>query len=135
MSDAPKTDAPKRAASPEIWPDAKPYWEAAAEGRLLVKACNACDQAYFYPRPLCPFCMSDDTRWLECSGGGEVYSFTVTARAPVFQVPALITLDEGPTMMSAIVDADPASVAIGQRVRVAFAPTVDGQPIPVFRVD
>ncbi|MDP1632701.1 MAG: OB-fold domain-containing protein [Caulobacter sp.] len=127
------TDEPKRAASPEIWPEAQPYWEAAAEGRLLIKTCNNCGEKHFYPRPFCPFCMSDDTAWVECSGGGEIYSFTVTARAPVFQAPALITLDEGPVMMSAVIDADPAGLAIGQRVRVTFVPTADGQPIPVFR--
>lgn len=124
---------PNLPASPEIWPEATPYWEAGTEGRLLIKACKACGEKHFYPRPFCPFCMSDDTVWLECSGEGTVYSFTVTARAPVFQVPALITLDEGPTLMSAVIEADSATVAIGQRVRVAFAPTAGGQPIPVFR--
>ncbi|MCF8534507.1 MAG: OB-fold domain-containing protein [Reyranella sp.] len=128
-------DEPKLAASPEVWPEAKPYWEAAAEGRLLIKACNSCGEKHFYPRPFCPFCMSDDTAWVECSGGGTIYTFTITARAPVFQVPAMIALDEGPVMMGAVVDADPASIAIGQRVRVAFTPTSNGQPIPVFRRD
>jgi len=124
----------KLAASPEIWPEAKPYWEAAAAGRLLIKVCNGCGEKHFYPRPFCPFCMSSDTDWLECCGAGTIYSFTLTPRGPVFQVPAYITLDEGPVMMSAVVDADPATVSIGQRVRVSFTPTADGQPIPVFRL-
>jgi uncharacterized OB-fold protein len=121
--------------SPEIWPDAKPYWEAAAAGRLLLKICNTCGERHFFPRPLCPFCMSSDTTWSESSGRGVIYSFTVVARAPSFQIPALIALEEGPVMMSAIVDADSASVQIGQRVRVAFTPTENGQAIPVFRVE
>lgn len=129
------SDEIKLAASPEIWPEAEPYWEAAAEGRLLIKACKGCGEKHFYPRPFCPFCMSDDTEWLECSGAGTIYSFTVTARAPVFQVPAYIALDEGPVMMSAVVEADPETVSVGQRVRVDFTPTANGQPIPVFRLD
>lgn len=127
------TTEPKLSATPEVWPEAAAYWAAAAEGRLLVKSCRSCGDSYFYPRPFCPFCMSDDTAWLECSGAGTIYTFTITARAPVFQIPAMIVLAEGPVMMSAIVDADPADVAIGQPVQVAFVPTVDGQPIPVFR--
>lgn len=120
--------------SPEIWPDAKPYWEAAAEGRLLVKTCRACAEKYFYPRPLCPFCMSDETEWLECSGRGSVYTYTVGSRAPFFPITAMIALEEGPVMMSAVIEADPASVAIGASVQVTFVPTADGQPIPVFRL-
>ena len=127
-------DELKPPASPEIWPEAKPYWEAAAAGKLLIKSCNACGENYFYPRPLCPFCMSDDTSWRECSGGGVIYTYTVTARAPAFKAPAMIALDEGPVMMSAIVDCDPAAISVGSRVQVAFAPSENGQPVPVFRI-
>lgn len=129
------SDEKKLPPSPEVSPEAKPYWDAAAEGRLLIKQCNACGEKHFYPRRFCPFCMSDDTVWVECSGRGSVYTFTVSARAPVFPITAMIALEEGPIMMSAIVDADPSRVAIGNRVNVAFTPTADGQPIPVFRLD
>ncbi len=124
---------PKLAPSPEVWPEAKTYREAASEGRLLIKSCNGCGGKYFYPRPFCPFCLSADTVWHQASGRGVVYTFTVTARAPVFQVPAMIALDEGPVMMSAIVDCNPSVVSIGDRVVVSFVPTQDGQAIPVFR--
>lgn len=127
-------DEKKLAPSPEVAPEAKPYWDAAAEGRLLIKLCGTCGERHFPPRPFCPFCMSDDTDWLPCSGGGAIYSFTVAPRAPVFQVPAMVALDEGPVMMSAIIDADPAQLSVGARVSVDFAPTAGGQPIPVFRL-
>lgn len=123
---------PKLAVSPTVTEEARPYWDAAAAGKLLLQKCNGCGQPYVHPRPFCPFCMSDDTSWIEASGRGTVYTFTVTSRAPVFTTPAMIELDEGPVMMSAIVDADPATVEIGARVAVAFAPTVDGPPLPVF---
>ena|ERR1700712_3892142 len=119
--------------SPVVYPEARPYWDAAGEGRLLIMRCNACGEAYHHPRPYCPFCISDDTVWIEASGKGVVYTFTVSARAPFFQVPAMVALDEGPVMMTAIVDCDPGSVSIGQRVTVGFAPTADGVPLPVFR--
>lgn len=119
--------------SPTIYPEAKPYWDAAGEGRLRIMRCNGCGEAYFHPRPFCPFCMSSDTSWIEATGQGTIYTFTVTARAPNFKVPAMVALDEGPIMMTAIVECDPQSIAIGQRVTVAFAPTADSVAVPVFR--
>ncbi|MDO9487012.1 MAG: OB-fold domain-containing protein [Sphingomonadaceae bacterium] len=123
---------PKLAVSPLVTEDARPYWDAAAAGKLLIQNCNSCSEPYVHPRPFCPFCMSDDVSWIEASGRGTIYTYTVTARAPVFTIPAMIALEEGPVMMSAIVGADPTDVAIGGRVAVGFAPTIDGPPLPVF---
>jgi uncharacterized OB-fold protein len=50
------------------------FWDAAAEGKLLIKKCNACGEVHFYPRALCPFCFSDQTVWQEASGQGTVYT-------------------------------------------------------------
>jgi uncharacterized OB-fold protein len=120
-------------ASPIIYPEAKPYWDAANEGRLLLMRCDDCGEPYFHPRPFCPFCISNNTVWVEAAGTGTIYTFTHMARAPVFQVPAMIALDEGPIMMSAVIDGDPATLAIGQRVQLAFVPSADGTMLPVFR--
>lgn len=120
-------------AAPEIWPEAEPYWNAAGEGKLAVMRCLSCEQHYVHPRPFCPHCGSDKTEWRDAAGTGTIYTFTVTARAPVFQVPAMVRLAEGPIMMTAIVDCDPESLAIGQDVAVAFQPTDGGAPLPVFK--
>ena len=119
--------------APEIWPEVTPYWDAAGEGRLVVMRCLSCAEYYVHPRPFCPHCGSDRTEWCDAAGTGTVYTFTITARAPVFQVPAMVQLAEGPIMMTAIVDCDPASVEIGQQVTVAFQPTDGGPPLPVFK--
>lgn len=119
---------------PTSTPDTKPFWDAAAQGSLLIKQCNACNQTYFYPRPLCPFCMSDDTVWLQTSGQGTVYSYTFAKRGPYFNVPALITLDEGPTIMSAIVGCDLETVSIGQSVTLEFVETESDGALPVFSI-
>ncbi|MFA7554597.1 MAG: zinc ribbon domain-containing protein [Spongiibacteraceae bacterium] len=122
----------QKIALPESNSDTKTYWDSAAQGVLLIKRCKSCDQTYFYPRPLCPFCMSDDTEWLKTAGKGTVYSYTFAKRGPNFQIPALITLDEGPAMMSAIVNCELADVNIGQRVKVSFVETEGGGALPVF---
>jgi uncharacterized protein len=110
----------------------EPYWAAAREGRLLLKHCRACDRTHYYPRPLCPFCMSDDTEWREASGAGTVYSWSVERRAQPPYVIAFVTLAEGPTLLTNLVDCDPDGVAIGQAVTLAFE-TREEQPVPVFR--
>ncbi|MEQ8230315.1 MAG: OB-fold domain-containing protein [Gammaproteobacteria bacterium] len=110
----------------------EPYWQAAREGRLLLKHCRACDRTHYYPRPLCPFCMSDDTAWREASGAGTVYSWSVERRAQPPYVIAFVTLAEGPTLLTNLVDCDPDDVAIGQAVTLGFE-TREEQPVPVFR--
>jgi uncharacterized OB-fold protein len=118
--------------APPVSPETKPFWDAAAAGRLLLKRCEACREPHYYPRAICPFCGSDRTTWLEASGGGAIYSYSVFRRAPVPYAIAYVTLDEGPTMMTNIVDADLDALRIGQRVRVRFTPTDGGPPVPTF---
>ena len=109
----------------------EPYWTAANEGRLLLKHCGDCNKAYYYPRPLCPFCLGDNTEWQEASGAGTVYSWSVERRAdPPFAI-AFVTLAEGPTLLTALVDCDLDAIAIGQPVTLRFEER-DGQPAPVF---
>ncbi len=113
-------------------PDTKPFWEAAAKGTLLIKTCRACGESHYYPRPLCPFCGSDATEWRTAAGTGVLYSYSVMRRADVPYAIAYVTLDEGPTMMTNLVDCDFDRLKIGQRVRVVFTPTDGGAPVPTF---
>lgn len=118
--------------APVPFPETKAYWEAAARGKLLVKQCQACGQYHFYPRVLCPFCFSDRTEWRGAAGHGTIYSFSVTRRAEVPYAIAYVTLAEGPTMLSNIVDCDLDAIRIGQSVKLVFKPSEGGQPVPMF---
>lgn len=110
------------------FPEAVPFWQAAAEGRLLIRSCKSCDQPYYFPRPLCPFCMSDRTDWLAASGCGTIYTFAVGRQGRANVASAIVELDEGPKLTVSIVDSDAHSLAIGQAVRVKFPPPADGGP-------
>src|SRR5215472_6430412 len=66
---------------PPVNPETKPFWDAAAQGRLLIKRCTACDEPHWYPRAICPFCGSERTEWMEASGHGTIYSYSVFRRA------------------------------------------------------
>src|SRR5579862_3302584 len=118
--------------SPTPFPETMAYWEAAARGKLLLKQCKACGEYHFYPRVLCPFCFSDKTEWREAAGTGVIYSFSVTRRAEVPYAIAYVTLAEGPTMLSNIVDCDLDAIRIGQKVRLVLKPSEGGQAIPMF---
>lgn len=119
--------------------DSQTYWNAAREGRLVIRKCNTCGQLHFMPRYLCPACWSDNLDWIDAAGTGRVHSFSVIRRAsdPAFasRVPyvvALIELDEGPRMMANILGDDALDVAIGDPVKLTFEDRGDGSQLPQF---
>jgi uncharacterized OB-fold protein len=123
---------------PGIDPGLEPYWAAANEGRLLFTRCNACQEAIWYPRPICPFCHSADTSWEEAGGRGRVYTFSVVRRgigayAKFTYVLAYVQLDEGPRIMTNIVDCDVDSVRIDMPVELVFHRSAAGNALPRFR--
>jgi uncharacterized OB-fold protein len=116
----------------EANPETKPFFEAAAEGKFLIPQCGGCGKSHWYPRGICPHCFSQDLSWKQASGNGRIYSFSVMKRAEVPYCIAYVTVDEGPTMMTNIVDCDLDVLKIGQPVRVRFVPTEGGPPMPMF---
>ncbi|MCY3795976.1 MAG: Zn-ribbon domain-containing OB-fold protein [Gammaproteobacteria bacterium] len=124
---------------PPINPATQPFWDACAQGRLLLQRCGDCGHLQLYPRLLCAACGSRTLGWVEASGRGTVKTFTIIRRAvsAAFEpdapyVVALVELEEGPTLMSNIIGRDPASVAIGQPVRVTFEARGEGIAVPQF---
>jgi uncharacterized OB-fold protein len=96
---------------PAITSLTRPFWGAAAEGRLLLPRCNACGQHFFRPEVACTHCFATDWQWVEASGRGTLYSHSVVHRAPApgFAVPfvlAVVELEEGPVMFSNLVGCD-----------------------------
>jgi uncharacterized OB-fold protein len=112
-------------------PETKPFFEGTAAGKFLIRRCTACKKAHWYPRGLCPFCFGE-CAWEEASGKGKIYSLSVMKRAETPYVMAYVTLAEGPTMLTNIVDGDMDALKIGQEVKVKLVPTEGGPPMPVF---
>jgi uncharacterized OB-fold protein len=118
--------------APKVLPETQAYWDAADQGRLLVKHCNSCGQPHHYPRDICPHCLSSDTVWRDAAGTGTLYSFSTMGSGEAAYTLAFVTLDEGVTLMSNLVDCDPAAVRIGDKVRVVFQPSQGGHAVPMF---
>jgi uncharacterized OB-fold protein len=116
---------------PRITPVTAPFWEGAAENRLVMQRCTGCRAFVWTPRPHCYECGSTDLIWTELSGRGEVYSFAVirqlagrgTSAAFQEDIPyiiAFIDLAEGPRIFSNLVHCAIEEAAIAMKVQVVF---------------
>jgi uncharacterized protein len=116
------------APSPPVNLEAAPFWEAAAEGRLVLPVCDACAHPIWYPRSWCPVCGSESVTWTEMSGRGTVYACTVVRRGvgpwadAVPYVGAYVELDEGPRVLTNVVTDDPDAVHVGMAVTAVYVP-------------
>lgn len=124
----------------------KPFWDATRDHRYLVQWCGSCEQPIFYPREVCPACLSAESlTWRESSGRGAVYAASVQHRPAnptmaerVPYVVALVELDagqEGATVrvMSNVVGCNPSTVSIGLPVSLTWEPLSDGRNLPQFQ--
>ncbi|MEO8804855.1 MAG: OB-fold domain-containing protein [Burkholderiaceae bacterium] len=119
-------------AAPQAWPETAEFWAAANQKRLLLRRCRSTGRAYHYPRNHSPFNGSDNTEWIEASGEGTIYSFSVMPRADPPYCIAYVTLAEGPTMLTNVLTDNFDRLHIGQSVRVSFEPSEGGQLVPMF---
>ncbi|MGH7660221.1 MAG: Zn-ribbon domain-containing OB-fold protein [Vulcanimicrobiaceae bacterium] len=122
---------------PETDTGAKAFWEGSANGKLLIQRCDGCDCYQHYARPFCTKCGSHKLSMVEAKGRGVVYSFTVIHRGAYDDIPspyvvALVTLDEGPRLLTNIVNCDPGDIRCDMPVNVTFQPLRDGIVLPVF---
>lgn len=108
------------------------YQEALAGGRFIIQQCRDCGGHVFYPRVLCKHCGSPELKWVEPTGRGTVYSTSVVRprEGAAYNV-ALIELEEGPRLMSRVVDVAPEKVRIGMKVS-AHVSVIDGEPAVIF---
>ncbi|MFL6239379.1 MAG: Zn-ribbon domain-containing OB-fold protein [Actinomycetes bacterium] len=101
-----------------------PWWEAARDHRLVTQSCVSCKALRHPPGPICPECSSDDSTWLELSGRGTVYTYTVVHQqfvpADVPYVVIAVDLPEGVRMVSNLVEAAVSDVRIGMPVQVVW---------------
>ncbi len=125
---------------PRPTPETATYWEGCRHGKLMIQRCGSCGHHQFYPRLMCTECMHTPVEWVQASGRGKVRSFTIVRHAisdayaaDVPYVVALIRLDEGPTLMSNIIDGDPERVRIGMPVETVFEVWSEDLTVPKFR--
>lgn len=105
----------------------KPFWEATKRHELIVPRCTMCDHLFFYPRSECPRCLSSNIVWAPVSGRGRLYSFTIVNqpahaafRDDAPHVYAIVQLDEGPRMISNVIECDHADLQVDMPLVAVF---------------
>ena len=111
-------------------PASAPWFDAAAEGRLLVRRCPA--GHLLAPATItCPRCGSTDLQWVEASGRGSIASYAVIHRRDSTPLPvAIVELAEGPWLRMQCQQVDPADLRTGLAVEVRFDRPEGGEPVP-----
>ena len=136
MSETPKQPKP----APVITPETRPFWDAVQNGELHVQRCSGCGKHYFYPRPFCPHCFSDDVAWVQVSGRATLHSYVINHR-PVAgweaegpYAIAVVELEEGPRMATSIVGIPntPEDLVLDMALEVCFEEQ-GGMRIPKFK--
>jgi uncharacterized protein len=120
--------------------DSYPFWEACREEKLVLQRCRECSAFRYPPRPVCPNCSAFGVDWVESGGRGRVYSWVI-AHHPVHPAVAdrvpynivLVELDEGPRLVSNLVDTLPDEIEVGQPVEVVFEHVSAELTLPKFR--
>ena len=116
-----------------------PFWEACAEGKFLLHRCERCARHY-WPASRCVEHGDAAMQWVQASGSGHVYTYTVMhrvytpdTRGKVPFVIAVVRLAEGPFYHSNILDCAFDAVAIDIALEVVMTPHDSGLTIPQFR--
>ena len=133
---------PDRPLPQPITAETKPFWDGLREQKLMLPKCGDCGRAFFYPRIICPHCQSRNVGWIQGSGRGKLHSFEIAyqtiSRAFKVKPPyvlAMIELEEGPRMLSNLIDIepDPKKIRCDMPVEVVYEKLNDEFTVPLFK--
>jgi uncharacterized OB-fold protein len=126
-------------ALPQPTPETRHFWDGTKANQLLLQSCDACSKVYFPPRPFCPACGSRQVSVAAASGKAKLYSYVIHHRpvagfTPPYAI-AVVELDEGPRMMTNIVDCPqtPEALVLDMKLEVVFEQQTDQITLPLFR--
>jgi len=116
----------------------KPHWEGCQAGVLRVQRCRDCAEYVFVPQPVCTNCLAETLEWVDSSGRGTLYSYTIIHRPqqPAFDVPyvaIIVEMEEGWHMLSNLKEAPLEVIEIGMRLEVLFERMSEEITLPYFR--
>ena len=120
-------------------PETQHFWDGCKEGKLLLQRCKDTGKAYFPPRPFSPYTGSKNVEVFEASGKAKLLSYMINQRQhPAFDGPyaiAIVQLDEGPTLMSNIVECEqtPEALVLDMPLEVTFEKQSDEINLPLFK--
>ncbi|MDP6606458.1 MAG: Zn-ribbon domain-containing OB-fold protein [Dehalococcoidia bacterium] len=122
-------------------PETQEFWDGLKREELRIQQCQDCNQHYFYPRSFCPHCHSTNVEWTTVSGKGTVETFVINHRAmggwaeEVPYVVAVVSLEEGPRMLTNIIniEPDPEHVQVDMPVEIVYDAVTDEITLAKFQ--
>lgn len=131
-------DLQKPLPKPTIW--SKPYWDKAREHKLVFRKCKACGFTDHPPYLYCTNCHGNDHEWIESSGKAILYAYAVNHFGVPFPfwadlpyVTAMVDVEEGPRMITNIVECNPQDLKNGMELEVVFDDVTQEITLPKFR--
>lgn len=126
-------------ALPQPTPETQHFWEGCRAGELRLQRCTACRHRYFPPRPFCPRCASREVEVFAATGRAVLWSYIINHRprpdmgTEPYAV-AVVKLEEGPTMMTNIVDCPqtPEALQLDMPLQVRFVKQTEDITLPLF---
>jgi uncharacterized OB-fold protein len=124
---------------PEPTPETRHFWDGCKEGELRLQRCTDCAETYFPPRPFCPRCAGSRVEVHAASGRAILWSYVINMRPrpDMGSEPhaiALVKLEEGPVLMTNIVDCPqtPEALQLDMPLKVVFRTENDSITLPLF---
>jgi uncharacterized OB-fold protein len=126
---------------PNTWTE--PFWQAAANHRLVIPSCSTCGTHRLPPSPFCWRCRGQGVEWISHDGRGTIYTFTVVRHAVIPSVTGVLPLiiavvelpnTDGCRLVGNLVDVVPEAVRIGQTVTLQWYDVREGTSVPCFRL-
>ena len=123
-------------------PVSQPFWDSLNRQAIQLQRCGGCGAFVYYPRAVCPACLSDNLVWTPVSGRGVVHAFTIPHRHPnpafaarVPYVVVLVELEEGVHLLSNLIGVEPTPevVHVGMPVEIVYDQVSDAITLPRFR--
>ena len=116
------------------------YWEGARQHELRIISCTSCAHNFLPAADRCPRCLGKELEWVKASGRGKVWSWVVfhqryfAAFEPdlPYNV-AYVELEEGPRLMTNLVECDDAAMRCDMPVEVVFDDVTPEVSLPKFR--
>ncbi|MAB13406.1 Zn-ribbon domain-containing OB-fold protein [Parvibaculum sp.] len=125
---------------PQPTPETQHFWDGCRDGEIRLQRCKTCNHTYFPPRDFCPACSAREVEVVKASGKATLYSYVINHRPrPDFgEEPhsiAVVQLEEGPRMMTNIVDCPqtPEALELDMPLEVTFEKATDEISLPKFR--
>ena len=130
-------------ALPQATPETQEFWDGLKRHELRIQKCQDCNQFYFFPRPFCPApgCRSENVAWETVSGKAKLHTYVISHRGfggwaeEVPYVIAIVELDEGPKMMTNVinVEPDPANLKPDMPLEIVYDDVTDEVTLPKFQ--